>query len=153
MPSSSIYKANKINQQINDYLLSTFPIRWSSKNKTWSAGSKGDWRKFTLFIVLWKTYIATILLLVALHLVLHHYSTLFEFYCALILVTFLNFISGSVISDIVCYLYVTNVVICCNFCYSMKDEVNKSLFVRQNSNLWFRILKDDLKIQTTKKGI
>lgn len=100
MPSSSIYTANKMNQKLKDLLSCTFPIRWFSEVNEWSNGSNFSWKRLMFLNVIWKTCTATILLLVPLYLVLFHYSNLFEFHYALILVTLLNLNSGSVASEL-----------------------------------------------------
>lgn len=152
MPSSSIYAANIINQQINDYLLSMFPIRWCSNDKSWSNGSKASWRRYFSINVLCKTGIAFILSLVALYLVLFHYSSLVEFQYVFSLVTFLPMIGGSFCGDLVCYIFGTDMVLCCNWCYYMEDKVCSALFKTQNSNMWCAAFKQNVQTQKSVKG-
>lgn len=152
MPSSNIYRANTINQHLNDYLLSMLPIQWCSEDNTWSNGSKKSWRKYMLINVFCKTCIATILTLVALYLALFYYSSLVKFHYAFSLVTLLPLIWGSFGTDMVLYLFGTDMIICCNWCYSLEDKVCTTWFKNQNSNMLHPAFEKNNETRKSVKG-
>lgn len=121
MPSQLAYKAFKINQQMNDLQLTFFPIRWSSKENKWKYGKAINWQLYLFISILWKIVIVIPLISLALHQMLFRYNQLFKIQHIFVAILLLNLMIGSVIVDMVCYVYGRDMVVCCNWCYATEN--------------------------------
>lgn len=138
MPSQLVYKALKINQHITDTQLSFFPIRWCSNENKWKYGNAKSWHLFLFVTILWKVVILTPLVFIALNQMIFKYHELFKIQHIFVALMTLNLIIGSVILDSVSYIYGTDMVVCCNWCY-------------ETENTWMHVLMTKKSGKATRK--
>ncbi len=122
MPSQLVYRALKINQQINDLQQAFFPIRWCFRKNKWIYGNDRAWKKYLFVSFLWKIVIAIPLLSVALQQMLFRYHQLFKIQHIFIAVFELIVTVGTVGLDILIYLYGREMIVCCNWCYETENK-------------------------------
>lgn len=121
MPSSLVYKANKINQKFNNIQLSMFPIQWNSNENKWIFGSQNSSRKYIIFSFIWKIVLSTPILLVSLYQMLVNFQAVFKFYHIFVSVIAIMLICGSVVTDFLCLVFGKEVVRSCNWLYQTEN--------------------------------
>ncbi len=134
MPSLLGYKAIKMNQHVNDLQLSCFPIRWCFNKKKWMYGNVRSWQIYLLVSFLWKVVIVVPLVSVALQQMLFSYHEFFQIQHIFVALLTLNLVIGSVIFDLVSYLYGEEMVMCCNWCYESENQWMNTLTTKTSQN-------------------
>lgn len=135
MPSSLFYKANEINQRINDLQFSYFPIRWSPTAKKWVYENEKSWKRYLIISFIWKMVVISPMLQFALYYMIFKTHGIFKFRKIFNAAIVLQTIWGTFFLDFLCWTFGKEIVACCNWFYStekrMKFQSNNILLNSQ----------------------
>lgn len=122
MTSSLVFTANELNQRINDFQSSFFPIRWCKNKKIWVYGNDQDWKWYLTISFIWKVVVISPMLQFALYSLVFKNHGSFEllkiFHASMLFQT----IWGTLFLDFLCWIFGKDIVACCNWCYSPQQS-------------------------------